>query len=520
MTPEDKAIIQDYLNIDEPFGPVDAREIESQRAIELLFEKHNELYKHLHQRPSIVVGRKGSGKTSYLNSVYFANGYKYIVELDAAELFSNVIKSISKISYGPVFAESVSKVWESVLYIGLFSSLRKQLPASSRSKKLINDYLAKIGMRDDCTVEDAVWKVTEIISEKAEKKSYGIIAEILRSLDNVTFNSTRASLVSELRENRQQVAVLLDSLDDFMLEFESVGRSLQGLLMFVGGSNKPSSPIDIRLCLPAELYHRFLDISSNPNKDFRRKLLLHWVAPELVFIAAHRIGLYCESFDLSFPLKSISGIATKRGAQSAVRRMLPDEITCGLGIIEPTLSYILRHTQLLPRHLIIILNSIAQKSKILSGSDTLTFNEEAVRKGISDVEEVIVQEIFVAYRPVYPYAQSVCEKCIPEISNEFSIGDLERVFRRHGKAAMGSDDIDDFKRMLIEIGCIGRVIEETERYIQGEFEYTIPHKLITGTDDMLCIHPLFAGVFSAKIRKRKPVYPFGSQVEDKDYRQH
>ncbi len=83
---------------------------------------------------------------------------------------------------------------------------------------------------------------------------------------------------------------------------------------------------------------------------------------------------------------------------------------------------------------------------------------------------------------------------------------------------MESNDFAQFKRMLIEIGAIGRITSETERYIQAQFEYTVPHQLVTSTDDMLCLHPLFTEIFSAKTRENKPVYPYGSRLEDSDYR--
>ena len=153
-----------------------------------------------------------------------------------------------------------------------------------------------------------------------------------------------------------------------------------------------------------------------------------------------------------------------------------------------------------------------------ASSDDVNISEEAVIKGVAVVEEKIVSETFVAYRPIYPKAREVCSQCIPELKHKFSIGDLERVFRTHGKRALESDDFHEFKRLFIQIGAVGRVISETDWYIQGHFEYTVPHQFATGTDDMLCVHPLFAKIFSAKILEKKPVYPYGTNVEDGDFR--
>lgn len=518
MKGEDRHMVQHYLTPDEPFGPVDAGELEETRAIELLFERQNEIYKKLHQRPSIVVGRKGSGKTSYLNSVYFADGYEYVAELDASEVFTTVINEVSKLSSGPVFAESIAKVWENTIYAGLFADIRSKLPRGSTARRLINDYLARIGVRDGATIDDALWHIADTIADGARAKTIGLVASILRRLDNVTFNKTKKALEKELREGGTKAAVLLDSLDDFQLQMDAVGRSLQGLLKFAGESNKPLSPVDLRLCLPAELYHQFNAISSNPNKDFRRKLLIHWVASELILVAAHRVGLYCEAYGRRRPVASVARIRDKKTAREAIEAMLPPTVESRLGTQEDPLAYIMRHTQLLPRHLLMILNSISDKNR--HRVDELKFSEDAIRNGIAAVEETIVQEIFVAYRSVHPHAQAVCEQCIPELFMKFSLGDLERTFRQHGKRAMETDDFFEFKRMLIEIGAVGRVLDDTDRYVRAEFEYTVPHKLVTGTDDMLCFHPLFAEVFSAKIRENKPVYPYGSRVEDTDYRRN
>jgi hypothetical protein len=512
-------IIRDYLSMDEPFGPIDARDISDPKAYEILFERHNKIHRSLHKRPSIILGRKGSGKTSYLNTVYFDSSYTHVVELNTSEAFSSVIQSISSISSGLIFVESVKEVWRVVIYIGFFCEVREKLSLNSRARALINDYLAKIGLRDKGTLEDTLWTITDIISKYAKEKAYGVIPDLLKLFDNVTFESVLKVLESEFEKGKYRAVLLLDSLDDFQLHIDAVGRAVQGLLKFIGETNKPSAHIDIRFCLPAELYHHFMKLSSNPNKDFKRRLLLHWTAPELVSLAAHRLILFSHAYQ-DHPLAITDDLENvDRGLSAQVlKRILPESVMCGLGVYEDPIAYILRHTQLLPRHLLIILNSICDKFRRFPDATLNIISEEAIRRGVAAVEDVLVQEIFAAYRSVYPRASAVCKACLPELQHKFSIGDLERVFRSQGKKSMETVDFSDFKRMLVEMGVIGRVLDDTHRYIQAEFEYTVPHQLITSTEDMLCIHPLFTKVFSVKTRERKPVYPYGARLEDKDYR--
>jgi hypothetical protein len=57
--------IRPYITKDEPFGPIDSGDIDSKdlKAMLMLFEKHNWIYKNLRSRPSIIIGRRGKPST-------------------------------------------------------------------------------------------------------------------------------------------------------------------------------------------------------------------------------------------------------------------------------------------------------------------------------------------------------------------------------------------------------------------------------------------------------------------------
>jgi hypothetical protein len=513
----EKEILRNYITESEPFGPINASEIVEPIARRILFDVHNNLYQALHKRPSVVVGRKGSGKTTYLQSSYFDGTYDYIYDVDTSRALVGVIEAVERLSKGVLFAETVANLWETVLWIPMLTQLRQQL--SSAVKNKIDAYLAKVGIRTEGTIDDVLWNIADTLAERAKDKPVGIISDILRRTDTISFSEVKQSVSDELKFKKKRAVILVDSLEDFHLNVESVAIAIQGLLKFVGRTNTPSSRVDIRFCIPAEQYYQFDSVSSNHNKDFRRELLLHWIAPELLAVAANRLLIYFELYepDLFITHGSYSDFDSKNVGK-LFDAIFPPTITSGLGVVEKPLAYVLRHTQLLPRHLIMILNAICARKNRYSKSTGFFLDEPSINKGIADVEEGITLEIFNAYQATHPKAKDVCTDCLPELQHKFSIGDLERVFRTHGKKAMGSNEFGDFKRMLIEIGAVGKVVGETEKYIQGSFEYTAHHKLVTCTDDELCLHPLFTEVFSAKTKLKKTVYPYGSVVDDKDYR--
>jgi hypothetical protein len=337
--------------------------------------------------------------------------------------------------------------------------------------------------------------------------------------DKKNFNGAQSAVIDSLNASGKTFVILMDSLDDFHLDIETVEYALKGLLKYVGSMNKPRDVVDIRFCLPTELYRKIVEISSNQNKDFKRALRLEWAASELVLIGAQRLMYFLALYYPDF-VKGMSPLEEISHAEvlELFHVVLPEKITNRVGFQENTIPYILRHTQLLPRHFLMLLNSIFKGTGVTQSLKPFPISEEKIIRGIRQVEERIVSEIFGAFKMIHPYAEETCKRCLPELEHEFSLGDLHRVFTRHGKAVFGSDNFFDFQRMLLEIGAMGRVDRDkvTDMYITGEFEYVVDHALTISQEDKLCIHPLFSGIFRGSGKKDRPVYPYGSILDDED----
>src|SRR5258707_9067385 len=109
--------IRPYITKDEPFGPIDSGDIDSKdlKALLMLFEKHNLIYKNLRNRPSIIIGRRGAGKTYYLRSVFFDKQYDFYTEIRTARVLSHMTRVIQRMTQEAVFSEIASELWETVL---------------------------------------------------------------------------------------------------------------------------------------------------------------------------------------------------------------------------------------------------------------------------------------------------------------------------------------------------------------------------------------------------------------------
>ena len=514
--------IKPYITKDEPFGPIDTTDIDPKDvdALEKLFEQHNWIYRNMRHRPSIIMGRKGSGKTSYLRSVFFDKKYDFYTEIRTDHALTHISRIIQGMTKEAVFPETLAELWETILWVCVLSEIRKYDFLSREKVNLVDAYLDKVGVRDTSTVDGVLWKLAHMFDEVVKANADDGVSEILRHFDRVMFDNTTSAVTDSLKSADKKFVILMDSLDDFQLDISSISYSLQGLLKFVGSMNKPRDVVDVRFCLPTELYRRVIKISSNPNKDFRRALKLQWTASELTLIGAQRLMHYLELYYPEY-WKRLSPLdPTKRAdAMKLFNAVLPTKITNQSGFQEETISYILRHTQLLPRHFLMLLNSIFKSGGSTQGLHPFPISESRIINGVRQVEERIVNEIFVAFKLTHPTAGDVCKRSLPQLGHKFSVGELHKVFTRYGKAAFSSDSLFEFQRMLMEIGAMGRVNpgKATEVYIQGNFEYTVEHEIAISHDDELCIHPLFSGIFGND-NKERPVYPSGCRLEDEDYR--
>ena len=211
--------LRPYLTKDEPFGPIDSVDIDLRDtdAMNRLFEKHNRIYKNLHQRPSIIIGRKGSGKTSYLRAVFFDKQYDFYIEIRTAHLLGHISSVIQGLTRDAVFPETLSELWETILWICVLAKVRAYGFMTFEALQVINAYLDNLGVRSGDTVDDVLWNLANLFDEVMRQNPRDGIAEILRRFDRANFADAKALAVARLQSSRKSFVILMDSLDDFRL---------------------------------------------------------------------------------------------------------------------------------------------------------------------------------------------------------------------------------------------------------------------------------------------------------------
>ncbi len=538
-----KEEVAPYINDNAPFGPVATEQISDQELWQSLFDRENRIYSYLIQRdPAFVVGRRGAGKTAFLDALN-TEQTTLTVQINTSTAVAEIedlLRALANLGI-TLFADHVSEIWGAALWHALVVALVQNPPevvdtddVRYEDVKIYLDDLTHDGSRRvSCEAAMSLFCV-EFLEQADERKTVARHPTMFE-LSGVSLGSVIDGVGSLLDEASVGPILLLDSIEDFQDVLDYHTRTIEGLFMQVGRSTQPAAPFRIRFSFPAELWHVLRSMSRNPLKDFGRFIVLQWSAREIVKIAAHRFMLYLNHFHQPFLDRNRDiarlNVDSEREALDLLRTVLPATVKG-----EESVAYVLRHTQLLPRHLLRLLNAIWARSHY--ESDGVRVSEEAVIIGVQDVEEQIVTEICKAYELVHPTADEVCRAVIKNLPRRFTNSELHKTFNRVGKGAVkranrnlaerqlaershrvGAMDVPptmdffDFKAMLLEIGCIGRLIDQTERYDIAEFEYTIPHRLAVGDDDIMCVHPLFSGVYQSMRSEgdgTRSVYPYGT----------
>lgn len=538
MNGTDTAELGRWFTPEYPLGPEALDNVHSARVLGALFENSNLIERTSRElRPAHIVGRRGAGKTSFLRAPIM-DPNNFVVEVNSSSTFESVLQCISGLRQlqHAVLVDKAADLWDVTLRHSIYVKLVSHPMAPARGAPAfatLSRYVrgeAREPLADDALVARFHEKLVSIAEGRLA------VQPVWRLADAVLLNGVSHAEASEaadllLQRLETKVYILIDSLEDFTnpdldLDHRRLKYTLTGLFRFVGrAAADPDYPYEVRCCFPAELWHDFLEYSSNPLKDFSSTILLHWHARELVAVVAKRLMIYMQ---LYFPdrLRRLGHervpYGSSAGTEQFLRALLPEKVPNHVAPDEEPIAYILRHTQLLPRQALSILNRVFRGADLVA--ETARISPEELRRGVRESERLLVDEIINAYKRTLPQLRAGCASCISHLPVVFSGSELHQVFNRHGKRATELEHFRDFLGLLVEAGVIGRVLRDTNRYVVGEFEYHLPNRLNANEDDALCIHPLFADVFDAKPcagdsqYATKVVYPYGSDPKAEDYR--
>lgn len=520
-------LLSRMISSQEPLGPIATPETlqksNNRHTFDRVFDAENFLCnasKTTH--PNIILGRRGAGKTAYLYFLKFDGGFSFATSIDSAQVFREVSMEISqrvseRASGSEIIVETTAKLWRTLLLTTMLKSFWTQLHNrpplhSSNEMNTIEAFLETSGLKQKRSVRRILSHMIGMF-ENLSDKNLEFVEEFLSEYwwEEAGFGDAWNAAINLMHKHGIRGALLIDSLEQFPMHEKPMADALGGLLHFIGQLELEYLPVDITLCFQAELYREFSGLSRNPEKDLQRVLTMHWEPMELLQICGHRFSLFLNSNAQLFPIpvETLPDRPSRDEVLEFWRQFLPEKITNRYGNEESSLAYILRHTQLLPRHMISLLNQMVRLA--LAARDVrLPFVGEDVLRGVRLGEENICLGVLSGFEMKYPQARSVIEKVLPNIANLSTYAELQRTNNRYGKGQMATDGMVE---MLIRMGILGTLEKQTEYYDICRFDYTFNGTMPYSTNEQFGLHPAFAGQFGAAIDTskgrgfKKPIYP-------------
>jgi hypothetical protein len=513
---------KDFLTPANPLGPFRQEAIikRTEGATPNLLLYQNAVFDQIieRQRP-IIIGRRGSGKTSIVASLSAKSGqeeyyytrrgapntghdlYVFINSWDHLDQLVDKVGLDSRYSIGTegdwssLLPETAARHWTRRIWMVIFEQIYK-------------DSLYDTELRE---------RLPEVIKYVEARDIIPLDKELTDSYLTRLFTDVRGSVCKYLRESGRTCVVIIDSFEEYPVLAPRFQKLIAGLLKSVNDFHLDFSEARIICCIPEEIAPYFELQSSNHLKDLSVTASvsrLRWRPIDLLKIVAERyrefLQLYCQDDKPFLTFIMDLDLSDRSELSSFYAKVMPNEIVNLLGRTEPTLGYIVRHTQLLPREFLMIFDAAVRRSHEKTGSWRQLDPAEIVR-AVEEQEPELAKQILTPYRTLFPELLGALRRVLPELSPICTLRDLDKLRPRFGRRV--HDETADPWEALFQIGVIGYIEERQNctdgKYDYGRFHFNSVRPITFANGRRYCVHPIFSGSYSL-IRKEpnmKCVYP-------------
>lgn len=498
-----------------PFGEADC---ESEVAI--LKDEYSQYYFYhtrfnelaLERGVFLIIGRRGSGKTALSQYFSFQKQIRNAtaIDVDEPDAFQMVLNRISSSAAHSreVAIPRIAKIWEFVIWSIIFRELQDE----------------DLRIKAACIFGDEAGKVSMFIKHLLKAlitrfvKTEGELADEFENLVGDSRIVEGKTAVLELAKKRP-IIVSFDTLENYPLEDDAMMRSTAALIQFASEFNRSYAHqnIHIKLFIMAEVFPRLKEgIILNPLKVVRDEIYLHWRPKSLLRLLSWRFYRYLSYNHYSLPMGDIDWEDHQDVQEKMWDAFFGKDIVNSRGLSEKTFPYVLRHSQLRPRQLILICNRIAKFSQKTGGFPH--FSQGDMINGIHDIESDLSDEVFNSYSSIYPKVGQIAEALygLPVL---FKGKELDKRAPQTASAwPKGEYSPLNFRQLVAELGIVGRVrrVNEKAGFVEADFEYTTDSRLpLLVEDDCVC-HPMFFRKLNISVDRNVRVYPFPDHPDFRD----
>lgn len=460
----------------------------------------------------LIVGRRGSGKTALAHYFSFQQHLPGALSIDVDEpaVYQEILLELSKrsVSTGEVVIPHLAKLWEYLVWCLVYRKLAEQNP----------------GIDKACAVKNSDWTICEFINEVLDwlrrhlvpEDPVGANTKILRLLEEADFKSSQEEALALAA--KRPVIVAIDTLERYDINNLPMMQAMAALIQAAKRFNLQHAArgIHLKVFIPGEVFHYLKEsVVLNPTKDIQDPVYLFWRPKDLLRLISWRFCTYLQSTDELLPESNGGKIKWDDHREVLEKMWVPyfgRELLNQGGLKERTFPYVLRHTQMRPRQLILLCNGIAKRA--IAGRRFPRFSEEDIREAVADGELDLANEIINSFCSVYPKIGRIIDammKC-PMLFEGRELDKRARNTRAEWPRELYS--LTNFRQLMAETGIVGRVRHADARsgYVDADFEYSSTERLPLTTQDSCAIHPMFYRRLNVDITQKVRVMPFSTSL--------
>jgi hypothetical protein len=503
----------------EPFGDPDC-ESEIKRLGEAgyrrnYFSNTKFNYETLNKKVFLIVGRRGAGKTALSHFLSFQDSIPNAIAIDVNEPAA-FQQFMSKIASSAAHTREVAiprlvKVWDYIIWSIVFRQLQDKDPSIKA---------ACIFTSEDGQVSHFVSHLLKDLIKKFVKTDDNLSDELETLISNATIQEAKKAVLEFAKTT--PVIVAFDTLESYALQDESMMRGTAALIQCVSEftHNPLYHNIHIKLFVMAEIFPYLKEeVILNTLKFVRDEIYLHWNPKDLMRLVSWRLWNYLREIE-HVEGQDINWDDHKAVLQAVWLPYFGKNLVNGSGLPEMSFPYILRHTQMRPRQLIVLCNQIARAA--IRSDNFPEFTRENLIEGIVKGEEMLAEEVFNSYRSVYPNAARIADALsgIPMMFRGSELDRRAKITASHW--ANGDYSPNNFRQFVAALGIVGRVrkISKNQKIVEADFEYALHGRLPLIPDDRCVIHPMFYKRLNVNTEQRLIVYPFPDHQDFQELRYH
>lgn len=548
------------IRSDQPLGSVNYQHDQGPRSLSLV-DVHEPFLTALQNEPRLISGRKGSGKSTVLYALRHYDelrprirlvrpegsarqeherSNRHVIAVSTHREFEPIVESVYRLAYerkGTLdvdrTTETLRDEWEDRLWyqvISYFYSL----------------HIADPHRRSEETFRHVIAYFDRNFRRRYIQQKYSDELDVIESktiVDDIAQNA-RIEIINHLSKEKNKCYILIDSLEEYPIHNEKWLAVVRGFLPAIEAIQAKYSPqLNIVATIPEEIEYIFREQpGSEPGKNFSSVHRIRWKAKDLKRIVAHRflelfkeivnedslLHTYYVRYDTRIfqdILKRFEKIdlVSHRSVDALLSEILPETVRNRMEVSEEVWPYIIRHTHICPRHVLLILNE-AIKAAGDYWRQYGKLNEEAVREGISTAEKVICPNICVPYQSIYPEILDLIKIFCDQLPSFFDFKQLSKMSNVIGRQLR--DPISDRPigrdgacRLLFDMGVIGRIEKRGKpsvmKYEETRYFYTKEGVPELSDRFEYCLHPAFSGLYEARDRNRtdpRLSYPAGVEL--------